>query len=257
MASRLYSVDEVVASMQDLMAIPGPVEDDDGWSEDEFDGYIHDGDDKTANEGSELGERESGGGDSGAGSDTGERESGGGDLGAGSDTGERESSGGDSGAGIPTGERESSSGDSGEGMLTFDSPRRRRSMHTRDIQESDDGAIPTFTATPGCSHLLTDRTPLNFFHLMVSDEMLDNIVRQSCTYADQFIASHELGPRSRVHGWHRQDFNRDELKKFLALIIVMGLINLPQLEDHWVTTWPYCSQTFSKVKSSMAYNTVK
>ena len=66
MASRLYSVDEVVASMQDLMAIPGPVEDDDGWSEDEFDGYIHDGDDKTANEGSELGERESGGGDSGA-----------------------------------------------------------------------------------------------------------------------------------------------------------------------------------------------
>ena len=153
--------------------------------------------------------------------------------------------------------RESSSGDSGEGMLTFDSPRRRRSMHTRDIQESDDGAIPTFTATPGCSHLLTDRTPLNFFHLMVSDEMLDNIVRQSCTYADQFIASHELGPRSRIHGWHRQDFNRDELKKFLALIIVMGLINLPQLEDHWVTTWPYCSQTFSKVKSSMAYNTVK
>ena len=267
MASRLYSVDEVVASMQDLMAIPGPVEDDDGWSEDEFDGYIDDGDDKTANEGSELeqqmseteaqGERECGGGDSGAGSDTGERESSGGDSGAGSDTGERESGGGDSGAGIPTGERESSSGDSGEGMLTFDSPRRRRSMHTRDIQESDDGAIPTFTATPGCSHLLTDRTPLNFFHLMVSDEMLDNIVRQSCTYADQFIASHELGPRSRIHGWHRQDFNRDELKKFLALIIVMGLINLPQLEDHWVTTWPYCSQTFSKVKSSMAYNTVK
>ena len=77
-------MDEVVASMQDLMAIPGPVEDDDGWSEDEFDGYIDDGDDKTANEGSELeqqmseteaqGERESGGGDSGAGSDTGERE---------------------------------------------------------------------------------------------------------------------------------------------------------------------------------------
>ena len=157
-------MDEVVASMQDLMATPGPVEDDDGWSEDEFDGYIDDGDDKTANEGSELEQQMS------------ETEA----------QGERESGGGDSGAGIPTGERESSSGDSGEGMLTFDSP-RRRSMHTRDIQESDDGAIPTFTATPGCSHLLTDRTPLNFFHLMVSDEMLNNIVRQSCTYADSSL----------------------------------------------------------------------
>ena len=155
------------------------------------------------------GERESGGGDSGAGSDTGERENGGGDLGAGSDAGERENGGGDSGAGSDAGERESSGGDLGEGMPTTDSARRRRSMHTRDIEESDDCAIPSFTETPGCCHQLTDGTPLNFFRLMVSDEMLDNIVRQSCTYAEQFIASHELGPRSRVHGWHRQDFSRD------------------------------------------------
>ena len=33
MALRMYSVDEVVASMQDLMNIPGPVDEDDEWSE--------------------------------------------------------------------------------------------------------------------------------------------------------------------------------------------------------------------------------
>ena len=32
-------MDEVVASMEDLMAIPGPV-DEEEWSDDEFDGYI-------------------------------------------------------------------------------------------------------------------------------------------------------------------------------------------------------------------------
>jgi hypothetical protein len=39
MASRLFSVDEVVASMEDRMAIPCPV-DEDKWSDNEFDGYI-------------------------------------------------------------------------------------------------------------------------------------------------------------------------------------------------------------------------
>ena len=39
MASRLLSIDEVVASMHDMMAIPGPTEDDE-WSDDEFDGYV-------------------------------------------------------------------------------------------------------------------------------------------------------------------------------------------------------------------------
>ena len=47
-------MDEVVASMQDLMSIPGPVDDEDGWSEDEFDGYIDDGDDETERVRSEL-----------------------------------------------------------------------------------------------------------------------------------------------------------------------------------------------------------
>ena len=41
MTSRLYSVDEVVANMQDRMEIPGPVDDIDDWSGDEFEGYMN------------------------------------------------------------------------------------------------------------------------------------------------------------------------------------------------------------------------
>jgi hypothetical protein len=38
-AGRLFSLDEIVAEL-DSMAIPGPVIDDEDWSDDDFDGYV-------------------------------------------------------------------------------------------------------------------------------------------------------------------------------------------------------------------------
>ena len=75
----------------------------------------------------------------------------------------------------------------------------------------------------------------------------DKIVEQTNLYARQYITSHDLSPRSRVHAWSREPFTREELLKFISLIIVMGLVNLLTLEDHWMTTWPYSSQTCTKV----------
>ena len=187
MASKKYTLEDVVARMQDLMSIPGPVEDDDEWSEDEFDGYVDDMEEEVRDEDREI--------------------------------------------------------DRGDDSEWREAAEQERMLTTG-------SSVPRFSATPGCTHHLTDGTPLQFFNLLVDDAMLDNIVEQTCLYASQFIASNELGPRSRVHQWNRKTFDRDELKKFLALIVVMGLINLPQIEDHWVTSWPYCSQTFSKVKNT-------
>ena len=190
MASRLFSVDEVIASMQDLMAIPSPVEEDDEWSDDEFDGYIE-SDVEDGNEESGFAQSEM--------QDEGEREY---DV------------------------------DSEEGI--------------HDISEQESG-VPSYTHTPGCTQPPGDGSPLHFFGLLITDEMLDDIITQTRLYATQFIAAHTIGPRSRVQQWSRQEFSRDELKRFIALIIVMGLVNLPQIEDHWVTSWPYSSQTCSKV----------
>ena len=53
MASRLFSVDEVVANIQDLMAIPGPCEDDE-WSDDDFNGYVESDVDDTAAVGEDI-----------------------------------------------------------------------------------------------------------------------------------------------------------------------------------------------------------
>ena len=31
------------------------------------------------------------------------------------------------------------------------------------------------------------------------------------------------------------------------MIITMGLVNYPHVEDYWATYWPYATPTFSKV----------
>ena len=83
--------------------------------------------------------------------------------------------------------------------------------------------------------------------MQVTDDILDSIVTQTNLYASQYIASHNLPPWSRVHNWSLKPFTREELQKLIALVIIMGLVNLPTLEDHWMTTWPYSSQTCSKI----------
>ena len=71
------------------------------------------------------------------------------------------------------------------------------------------------------------------------NSMLQYIVDQTNLYAQQFIESHELGPHSRVRYWYKTAHNISELLRFLAIIILMGLVRYPQIEHHWSTQWPY------------------
>ena len=95
--------------------------------------------------------------------------------------------------------------------------------------ESD---IPEYSLSVGCNYSCNDATPLELFKMLLTDDILDKIVEQTNLYARQYITSHDLSPRSRVHGWSREPFTREELLKFISLIIVMGLVNLPTLDDN-------------------------
>ena len=107
--------------------------------------------------------------------------------------------------------------------------------------------IPDFQQPTGPLVDMTDKSPLDFFKLLVNNAMLDHIVKQINIYAQQYIHTTTLPPHSPVHGWNKEVHNRDELSKFLAMIIMMGLINYPNVEDYWATYWPYATPTFSKV----------
>lgn len=61
------------------------------------------------------------------------------------------------------------------------------------------------------------------------------------------MESTDLPPHSRAHGWSRSMFNQAEMEKFLVVTTTMGIINYPELENYWSTSWPYTTSAFSKV----------
>ena len=48
----------------------------------------------------------------------------------------------------------------------------------------------------------------------------------------------------------------EELKRALAIVIMMGIVRYPSIEDSWVTTWPFASTTFSLIMSPDRFSLV-
>jgi len=95
---------------------------------------------------------------------------------------------------------------------------------------------------------MTKKSPLELPGLLVTDEILEGILEQTNLFTEQFIESHELPCHSQVQQWRRSSpHDVDELRKFLALTVVMGLVSFPSIKDAWVKTWPFATFTFSSI----------
>ena len=115
--------------------------------------------------------------------------------------------------------------------------------------EDDKREIPEFCGQLGCTQDMTNKSPIDFLQLLITDEMLEAIVVQTNLFAEQFIDKHELSSRSRVQQCNWSPHDVAELRKFLALVVIMGLVPYPCIEDSWVTSWPFATTTFSSVMS--------
>jgi len=108
--------------------------------------------------------------------------------------------------------------------------------------------VPPYTLQPGISTaMLSGSRPMDYFSLFVDDSMLHHVVAQTNLYAQQYMESHTLAPHSRKRLWQKEEHTFEELQRFLALILVMGLVRYPRVESHWSTSWPYATETFSSV----------
>ena len=92
-----------------------------------------------------------------------------------------------------------------------------------------------FTAVPGPSaeaSLKSDK-PVDFLELFLCDELLMHVVDESNRYAEQCIAVLEAlhMPYSRVNAW--QPLTLVELKRFLGLLFLMGIIKKPSWAEYW------------------------
>ena len=78
------------------------------------------------------------------------------------------------------------------------------------------------------------------------------IIMESNRYAQQYVTNHEEylinHPKSRVHEFCRRPFILSDFYNVLAIVITMGIVNLPRMSGYWTTTWPF-SNNFSKIIS--------
>ena len=116
----------------------------------------------------------------------------------------------------------------------------------------DSNILPEFQGASSCSSDMTDKNPIDFFHVMVTENILEHVVEQTKLYADQYLEKRgesELPPKSRLRGRRKNIHTVAELIQFISLLKIMGIINYPKIEDHWVMSWPYCNDNFSRIMS--------
>ena len=112
--------------------------------------------------------------------------------------------------------------------------------------------LPEFSGSSSCSTDMSNKTPIQFFELLFTDDILHNVVDQTNLYAEQYLQEkmeNDLPPRSRLRLWKKKAHTAVEFIQFLSLTIIMDIINLPKIEDHWIKSWPYSNTTFSRVMS--------
>jgi hypothetical protein len=74
-------------------------------------------------------------------------------------------------------------------------------------------------------------TPLQFFMLFFTSEMIKKITAETNAYAKQKIASKTVSCFSIWHEWY--DVVEEEMLAFLGLNINMGVIHLPYVKEYW------------------------
>ncbi|XP_014677366.1 PREDICTED: piggyBac transposable element-derived protein 4-like [Priapulus caudatus] len=74
---------------------------------------------------------------------------------------------------------------------------------------------------------------MSFFSLFITLELLQSLVYQTNLYAAQQLKDVVLKPFSRLRFW--KPTTVPEMKKFLGLLILMGIVRKPQMEMFWST----------------------
>lgn len=75
------------------------------------------------------------------------------------------------------------------------------------------------------------KSPINFFRFLVDAVFLEGIVSATNKYAFDLFCGPSTVPGSRVSKW--KDLTVEELLVFLGLLLHMGIVKLPRIQDYW------------------------
>ncbi|CAH2086354.1 unnamed protein product [Euphydryas editha] len=96
--------------------------------------------------------------------------------------------------------------------------------------------VPNFPEYEGEASInvpLTAKTPTDYYKLLVTDEIIHKMVNETNNYAYNYIDSSRsrMKPKSRLKAWVPTD--SEEMKRFLGVLMAMGLVKVPHINDYW------------------------
>ena len=115
------------------------------------------------------------------------------------------------------------------------------------FEENDDMiTVPEFTEVEGVAVRLPDNPKvMDFFNLYLTNEIFQHIVDETNRFADQYFDEH---PES-VNSTYLQEWEPVtllEIKIFVALVILMGIVHKPSIPMYWSTDALYNIPIFSR-----------
>ena len=109
-----------------------------------------------------------------------------------------------------------------------------------------------FTGNSGVQVPTAGFEPIDYFALFINDDLLNCFVTETNRYADDFIDSTDLRRNSRANDWKDTDLN--EMKQFLGLLFLMGIIHKPSLDMYWSKDPIYSTPLFSAIMREIVFN---
>ena len=107
----------------------------------------------------------------------------------------------------------------------------------------------TYSLTPGpCLPQGCDFDDAQDFACFFSDEVFEHMVEETNVYAHLLRDNRPLTARSRLKNW--RDVDITEMKAFIGLILNMGIIKVPTLQEYWSTDITTHIPFFTQVRKS-------
>ena len=112
---------------------------------------------------------------------------------------------------------------------------QKRALEDKWKTEDHPPVIPDFTGNLGLKvDLPTEPSPMDFFELFLDEAFYEYLKTQTNLYVQQYLsANHDLTEYSRHRKW--VDVTIPEMKKFIALYLLTGIIQKPEIGQYWST----------------------
>ena len=89
---------------------------------------------------------------------------------------------------------------------------------------------------------ITESDPYAIYRNFLTNEILELVANETNRYTERFISTHQLHRRSLMRKW--KNTNANQIEKFFGIIIIMGIVQLPQFYLYWSKNPMYRNELF-------------